>query len=102
MSFCFSVFPQSTVLAGYRTRLPRRYRGGRLPRRRNRANAVLSDFCTKQTVVANYRGNLPEQIPFLFLIFVLSKPWRPITAEAQLCICRVIYRTRNRCRGRPC
>ena len=59
-------------------------RGGQLPPNRTRANAVVSDFCTKQTLAADY-------------------------AEAQPCIYRdfessnraVIYHARNRCRGQP-
>ena len=67
--------------------IPRCYRGGRLPRKRNRANAVVADYCTTQTVVAGYRGIVTVQIPWL-LIVLPSKPWWPITAEAYPSKCR--------------
>ena len=42
---------------------------------------AVSDYCTKQTVVTDSRGRVPEQIP-CFFIALPSKPWRTITAEA--------------------
>ena len=63
-------------------RLQRCYSGGRLPRKRNRANnTVVVDHCTTQTVVADYRGSITVQIPPWFLITVPSKPLMLITAE---------------------
>ena len=44
-------------------RLPRCYLGGQLPRKRNSANAVVSDFRTNQRLVAGYRSSVTMQLP---------------------------------------
>ena len=46
----YEVWPLVTV-----QRLQRCYRGYRLPRKRNLANVIVADYCTKQTGVIGYR-----------------------------------------------
>ena len=42
---------------------------------------AISDYCTKKTVVTDYRGSVPSKCR-IFFNTVPSKSWRPIAAEA--------------------
>ena len=105
MSFCFDVFHKAPWWLVSVPRLRRCYRGCWLPRTRDGANTVVADYFTKQTVLADYRGNVPCKCRGFLLLhqeyrgfvyrgsvpckcrdfWLLSVPWLPwfsLTAEA--------------------
>lgn len=89
----FYVWTRSVVRCDY-WRLPRCYRGERLPRKPNCGNTEVAEYCTKETVVVEYQADLTVKLPWLPIISP-RLPWTLNTKKTLTMAprgCRLLYK----------